>query len=209
MSQESLLREKQARVFEERDREERHEAERRRHEWEEVESSAFGGLRKMPEDKKRSYWANQSTIGGVSASVQRHDDCQTHVYRSSGNRKRVDVLTTMFSPRPRLRRRSALLIQSRRRRMTECPRRQSQRRRPSRALQRRGAGGRRTPARSGRRRTDCSGRDRGCGVVGCNSPFSMVCMRCDSSSAADEEGELRVARTSWPWFQSRFAHARR
>lgn len=70
MSQESLLEEKQARVFEERDREERHEAERRRHEWEEVESSALGGLRKMPEDKKRSYWANQSTIGGVSATVR-------------------------------------------------------------------------------------------------------------------------------------------
>ncbi len=64
MSEEALLAEKRRRVFEERDREERQEAERRKNEWEEVESSALGGLRRMPEGIKRSR-LGESTIGGV------------------------------------------------------------------------------------------------------------------------------------------------
>jgi hypothetical protein len=66
---ESLLREKEARVFAERDREESMEAERRREEWEEVESSAAGGLRRLPEERKRGSRFGESTIGGVSNST--------------------------------------------------------------------------------------------------------------------------------------------
>lgn len=65
MSEEALLEEKRKRVFEQRDQEERQEVERRRNEWEEVESSALGGLRRMPEGMKRSRFGD-STIGGVS-----------------------------------------------------------------------------------------------------------------------------------------------
>ena len=68
MSEEALLEEKRNRVFEQRDREERQEAERRKNEWEEVESSALGGLRRMPEGMKRSRFGD-STIGGVSRST--------------------------------------------------------------------------------------------------------------------------------------------
>ncbi len=64
MSEEALLEEQRKRVFEQRDREERREAERRRNEWEEVESSALGGMRRMPEGMKRSIMGH-STIGGV------------------------------------------------------------------------------------------------------------------------------------------------
>lgn len=63
-SEELLLAEKRRATFETRDKEEKTEAERRRREWEEVESSALGGLQRMPADKKRG----ESTIGGVSAA---------------------------------------------------------------------------------------------------------------------------------------------
>lgn len=67
MSEEALLEEKRKRVFDQRDREERRETERRRNEWEEVESCALGGLRRMPEGIKRSR-VGDSTIGGVSVT---------------------------------------------------------------------------------------------------------------------------------------------
>lgn len=61
-SEEALLAEKRRTTFETRDREEQREEERRRKEWDQVESSALGGLQKMPASKKRG----ESTIGGVS-----------------------------------------------------------------------------------------------------------------------------------------------
>ena len=67
MSEEALLAEKRKRVFAARDREERREAERRKNEWEEVESSALGGLKRMPARMKRSQ-LGESTIGGVKLS---------------------------------------------------------------------------------------------------------------------------------------------
>lgn len=60
-SEQALLEEKRRTTFETRDAEERREEERRRREWEQVESSALGGLQRMPEGRKR-----ESTIGGVS-----------------------------------------------------------------------------------------------------------------------------------------------
>lgn len=64
MSEEALLAEKNKNTFAALDKEDKREAERRRAEWEEVESSAMGGLRKMPEEMKRG--KADSIIGGVS-----------------------------------------------------------------------------------------------------------------------------------------------
>lgn len=66
MSEESLLAERTRRTFEEQDLAEQQEEKRRRHEWEQVETSAIGGgMRRMPTDKLRSR-IGESTIGGVS-----------------------------------------------------------------------------------------------------------------------------------------------
>lgn len=63
MSEESLLAERTKQTFSARDEAERTEAARRREEWEEVESNALGGMRRMPIDKQRS--RIDSAIGGV------------------------------------------------------------------------------------------------------------------------------------------------
>ncbi|KAK1924178.1 hypothetical protein DB88DRAFT_270075 [Papiliotrema laurentii] len=63
-TEEALLEEKRRQTFESRDEEERREEERRRREWEEVESSALGGLQRMPEGRKRD-----STIGGSETTA--------------------------------------------------------------------------------------------------------------------------------------------
>ncbi|CAD6585587.1 MAG: hypothetical protein TREMPRED_004179 [Tremellales sp. Tagirdzhanova-0007] len=68
MSEEALLAEKRKRVFAARDREERREAERRKNEWEEVESSALGGLKRMPARMKRSQ-IGESTVGGSETTA--------------------------------------------------------------------------------------------------------------------------------------------
>jgi len=72
-SEEDILAEKRQATFAERDREEKQEAARRQEEWEEVESSALagGGLRRMPEEAKRSR-IGESTIGGVSYTQRSH-----------------------------------------------------------------------------------------------------------------------------------------
>ena len=64
MSDEALFEEKRSRVFDARDKEEKRESSRRRREWEEVESSALGGLKQMPENRKRE----STLIGGVSGA---------------------------------------------------------------------------------------------------------------------------------------------
>jgi hypothetical protein len=64
MSEEALSAEKDKNAFVARDKEEQREAERRRAEWEELESSTAGGMRKMPVGMKRGQ--GESTIGGVS-----------------------------------------------------------------------------------------------------------------------------------------------
>jgi hypothetical protein len=65
MSEEALLAERTQQTFHENDLAEQREEARRRQEWEQVETSALGGLRKMPADKLRSR-IGESTIGGVS-----------------------------------------------------------------------------------------------------------------------------------------------
>ncbi|ORX36695.1 hypothetical protein BD324DRAFT_461464 [Kockovaella imperatae] len=64
MSEADLLAEKASRLEERQAREASEEEARRRREWEEVESSALGGLRKMPEERKRT-----STIGGSETTA--------------------------------------------------------------------------------------------------------------------------------------------
>ncbi|ORY34045.1 hypothetical protein BCR39DRAFT_518237 [Naematelia encephala] len=66
--EEKVLEDKRKAVFAERDREERREADRRKAEWEEVESSALGGMRRVPEERKRSR-IGESTIGGSETTV--------------------------------------------------------------------------------------------------------------------------------------------
>jgi len=67
MSEEALLAERTKQTFAQRDMTERQEETRRRREWEEVETSALGGMRRMPSDKLRSR-IGDSAIGGVSSS---------------------------------------------------------------------------------------------------------------------------------------------
>jgi hypothetical protein len=80
MSEGSLLAEKRNQAHNDRDMEEKREAERRKAEWEEVESSALG-MGRMPEGKKRSML--DSTIGGVSNTLDmRSGRCCSRVIQS-------------------------------------------------------------------------------------------------------------------------------
>jgi hypothetical protein len=67
MSEEALLAEKTKQTFSARDQAEQREEMRRREEWEQVESSALGGMRRMPVDKQRS--RIDSAIGGVGPFI--------------------------------------------------------------------------------------------------------------------------------------------
>lgn len=62
-TEEKLLDERRASAA--RDREDREEEERLRAEWEEVQERSSGGLRRIPEERKRSR-VGESTVGGVS-----------------------------------------------------------------------------------------------------------------------------------------------
>lgn len=66
--EEQLLAERRARAFEEQDANEREDRIRRQKEWEEVESLARGGLRKIPKDRQRQSEVS-TLLGGVSFSI--------------------------------------------------------------------------------------------------------------------------------------------
>nr|XP_031863226.1 uncharacterized protein CI109_001098 [Kwoniella shandongensis]KAA5530298.1 hypothetical protein CI109_001098 [Kwoniella shandongensis] len=93
-TEESLLAEKQARAFEAKDMEEKEEAERRKREWEEIESSALGGLRKLPGDKKR-----ESTVGGSETTAPSAvSSFAPTIEESEGDT--TDSAETIHAPRP-------------------------------------------------------------------------------------------------------------
>lgn len=77
-------------AFENQDEEDKREAERRRAEWEEVESSALG-MERMPEGKKRS--VGGSTVGGVSVL----SFLSRHIHSGIDVPVRTDSLTVPFS----------------------------------------------------------------------------------------------------------------
>ncbi|KAK8864363.1 hypothetical protein IAR55_001610 [Kwoniella newhampshirensis] len=92
--EESLLAEKRARAFETKDQEEKLEEERRKREWDEIESSALGGLRKLPGDKQR-----ESTVGGSQTTAPSAVTSFAPTLEESES-DTTDSTETIHAPRP-------------------------------------------------------------------------------------------------------------